>query len=244
MERGHTQIDSQTKPTSIWERRALVSGILFVVVAIAGTVFAMLFMFPNMAAIDAPIAERAAASAEHGTTILVANYLLMLQVPFLLVFLAGLYVILRRAEGDSGMLSLTALASGITMVSMLFTGWMIAGIMNVFIANEGGDAATVSAFDALAPMSLALSAFPRAVLLGAVSLLVLQHGLSARWIGIAGFVLAAIHLLGTSTLVEGGFFPIVALGSLLFTVWTLALSVSLLRRPVTATQPATRAALA
>lgn len=237
MERANQQAGQQ----SIWERRALISGILFAVVAIAGTAFATLFMFPNMAAIDAPVAERAAAIAEHGTTVLVAHYLLLLQTPFLLVFLVGLYVILRRVEGGGGMLSLTALASGITMVSMLFMGWMVAGIMMVFIADEGGDAATVSAFDALAPMSLALSAFPRAVLLGAVALLVLQHGLAARWIGITGLVLAVIHVLGTSTLVEGGFFPIVALGSLLFTIWTLALSVSLLRRPTTVAHPAAHA---
>jgi hypothetical protein len=230
--------------TFVWERRALFSGVLYGVVAILGVIFSMLFIFPEMAAIDAPPAERAVFFVEHGERMLVVTYLLMLQAPLMLVFLAGLFVTLRRAEGGSGVLSLTALGSGLVMVAMLYMGWMIAGNITTFIAEEGGDAATVSALDALAPMSLALSAFPRAVLLGAVSALILERRIAPRWIGITGVVLAAVHLVGTLTLPVGDIFPLLALGSLVYTVWVIALSASLLRRIKPAVQAMPQAAAA
>jgi hypothetical protein len=223
--------------TSIWERRALMSGILFAAVAVISKVFLMLFVFPESASPGDPPAERAEFFFEHGSRMLFSTYLLMLQVPFLIAFLMGVFVILRRAEGGSGILSLTALGSGLVMTAMLYVGWMIAGTMTTFIADEGGSAETISALDGLAPMSLALSAFPRALLMGAISAVLLERKLAPRWIGITGVVLAAIHLAGTVTLVIGDLFPVLAIGSLLFTVWVFALAVSLLRR----TEPATQA---
>lgn len=235
MEWSETRAGDDAGRTSIWERRALMSGILFAVVAIFGAAFAMLFIFPEMASLDASAAERAAFSFEHGTRMLVNTYFLMLQMPFLIVFVAGLFVILRRAEGGGGVLSLTAFGAGLVMSAILYMGWMIAGIITIFLADEGASAETIVALDGLAPMSLALSAFPRAILLAAISAIVLERQLAPRWIGIAGVALAAIHLAGTGTLIVADLFPVLAIGSLLFTVWVFALAVSLLRR----TEPAT-----
>jgi hypothetical protein len=80
----------------------------------------------------------------------------------------------------------------------------------------------------MAPLSLALSAFPRAVLLGATSLVLLDSRLSPRWIGWLGLVLAPLSLISTATLVIGELFPFLAIGTLIFAIWVLALSCSLL----------------
>lgn len=236
MEWIDAQAGNGAERSRVWERRALISGVLYGVVAILGAVFAMLFIFPDMASPDAPPAERVVFFIEHGERMLTGTYLLMLQVPLMLVFLGGLFARMRRAEGGSGVLSLIALGAGLVMTSMLYMGWMIAGNITTFIAEEGGNPATVSAMDALAPMSLALSAFPRAILIGAVSFLVLERGIAPRWIGVSGLVLAAIHLAGTLTLVIGDIFPVLALASLVYTIWIMALSVSVLRRTVPAPQ--------
>jgi hypothetical protein len=93
----------------------------------------------------------------------------------------------------------------------------------------GGEEATVKAIDAMTPLALALSAFPRAVLLGATSIVILESGIAVRWIGWAGLVLGLISLVSTGTLVAPELFRFLALGTLLFVVWVLALSVALLR---------------
>ena len=97
------------------------------------------------------------------------------------------------------------------------------------IGQLGGDAATVKAIDGMTPLALALSAFPRAVLLGATSVVLLEGRVGPRWIGWTGFALGLISLVSTGTLVAPALFPFLALGTLLFVVWVAALTVALLR---------------
>lgn len=214
---------------SRWERPALACGIGYAVVFFVGLVFFILFVASKFASIDAPPEEHAEAYREMGFLGDVSSYLLTLQAPFLLLFLGGLYAVLRRAEGGSGALAMSAFGAGIAMSMIWPLGIVIAGVATG-IAEAGGDAITAFNLDGMAPLSLALSAFPRTVLLGAVSLVLLESGIAPRWIGWTGLALGAVSLVTTGTLVVAEMFPILMLGTLLFVVWVLALCVALLRR--------------
>ena len=86
----------------------------------------------------------------------------------------------------------------------------------------------------MTPLALALSAFPRAVLLGATSVVLLEGRVVSRWIGWTGLALAVISLASTGTLLTPALLPFLALGTLLFVLWIAALTVALLRNPRTA----------
>ncbi len=88
----------------------------------------------------------------------------------------------------------------------------------------------------MTPLALALSAFPRAVLLGATSVLLLEGRIAPRWIGWMGLALGVISLVSTGTLVAPALFLFLAVGTLLFVVWVAALTVALLRSTRTASQ--------
>ena len=81
----------------------------------------------------------------------------------------------------------------------------------------------------MTPLALALSAFPRAVLLGATSVVLLENRLVPRWIWWTGLALGLISLVSTGTLVAPALFPFAAIGTLLFVFWIAALVVALLR---------------
>lgn len=234
--------DSYDRP-SPWERPALGSGILLVVLQLAGLAFFITSVAPKMPPVDAPAAQAAAFYTQHGGLITTNNFLFMLQTPFLLLFLAGLNGVLRRVEGGSGALAVAALGSGVAMGVILALGWLISGL-GVGIAANGGDAATIKALDGMSPLSLALSTLPRALLLAATSLVLLRSQFAPRWIGWAGLALVLISVVGATTLIIGAMFPVLALGSLLFELWTLALSIALLRHTGAVAQAASRTALA
>ncbi len=227
------ETDEQPSP---WERPALASGIVFAVLQIAAIVFATVFLLSKLPPVGAPLTEWAEALVQIPTmTVSIANYLLLLPVPFFLLFLGGLVGVLRRAEGGSGTLAVSALGAGIAMAMTWPVGIVIAGLSSDIVA-DGGDLATAWALDGMAPFSLALSAFPRTVLLVATSLLLLGSRFAPRWLGWLGLVLALVSFIGTAMLLVGDLFPVLALGTLLFDLWILALSVLLVRSERTARQ--------
>lgn len=235
-----TATRDSSEPSSSWERLTLASGVVFAAIQLAALVFFTTILMPKMPPIDAPLAQRAPFYLEHGDLLALTNYLLTLPVPFLLLFLGGLFAALRRAEGGSGALAVAAFGGGIAVAMTWPMGILISGLP-VGIAREGGDAATMWALDGMAPLSLALSAFPRAVLLGATWLILLGRRLAPRWVGWSGLALGVVSLLSTGTLVVAALFPFLALGTLLFEVWILALSGALLRGTRTARRSAPQA---
>jgi hypothetical protein len=181
-----------------------------------------------MSSPDASVAQHAQFYAQHGSLLGVTNYLLTLPVPFFVLFLGGLFGVLRRTEGFVGTLTVAAMLAGAAMVMIWPFGMLLTSVGPSIVTN-GGDHATAWAFDGMAPLSLALSAFPRAVLLGATSLVLLDSRLIPRWIGWLGLGLVPISLIGTATLVIGELFPFLGIGTLVFAIWVLTLSSSLLR---------------
>lgn len=211
-----------------WERLALASGILFAAVQIATVAFNVVFFLTTHPPMDASPQATARGFAQQETMVEIGTYLYVLQVPSWLLFLGGLFGVLRRVEGGSGALSVSVLGAGVAMVVVASMGALISALTPT-IGQLGGDAATVKAIDGMTPLALALSAFPRAVLLGGTSVILLESRLAPRWIGWAGLALGLISLLSTGTLVAPVLFPFLAIGTVLFVVWVLTLSVALLR---------------
>ncbi len=235
--------DTHEQP-SRWERPALASGVLFAVLQIAAIGFVAVFVLSKLPPVGGPLPEWAEALVQIPTmTGRIASYLLLLPMPFFLLFLGGLFGVLRRAEGGSGSLAVSALCAGIAMAMTWPMGILMAGLSSDIVAG-GGDVATAWSLDGMAPLSLALSAFPRTVLLVATSLLLLGSRLAPRWMGWLGLALAVASLIGTAMLLVPDMFPILALGTLIFELWILALSVSLVRNERTASQAAPQGALA
>lgn len=226
-----------------WERLALISGIVFVALQVSGLMYFFAFFVPRQPPVDAPAAQFAAFYAGNRSTITTNNYLVVLTTPFLLLFVAGLFGVMRRAEGGAGAPAAAVLGSGVASAVITSLGWTISQL-GADVAAAGGDPATIRALDAMSPLSLAVGALPRTVLLSATSLVLMRSRLTPRWIGGLGLAVAMIGLIGSGTFVRATLFPFLALGSLLFDVWILTLSVALLRRPRTARQPAARVAVA
>lgn len=110
--------------------------------------------------------------------------------------------------------------------------WPLGAVLNsisIDIARNSGDMATVVAMDALPPYLLALGALPRVVLLLATSLAFRSEGSLPRWLPILGFLLAIVSLTGSATLFVSEMFPVLALGTVLFHMWLIALCMALLK---------------
>jgi hypothetical protein len=214
------------------ERLALGSGLLFAAVQIAATAFMIYFFATTHPPVDASPAEAARGFADSAAMVATGTYLYVLQVPFWLVFLGGLAAVLRRAEGGDGCLTPAVLGAGITIAVTVSLGALVTAVAPT-IGLLGGDGAVVKALDGLTPLALALSGFPRAVLLGAIAVLVRRTRIAPRWIGWTGAALVLVSLASTATLVIPALFPVTALAALLFVAWVAALSVALLRRSST-----------
>jgi hypothetical protein len=225
----HTEATAAQPAAPRAERLALGSGLLFAAVQIAATAFMIYFFSTTHPPVDASPAEAARGFADAAAMVAAGSYLYVLQVPFWLVFLGGLAAVLRRAEGRDGPLTPAVLGAGITIAVTVSLGSLVSATTPT-IGLLGGDGAVVKALDGLTPLALALSGFPRAVLLGAVAVLLLRSQIAPRWIGWTGAALVLVSLASTGTLVTPALFPVTALGALLFVAWVAALSVALVRR--------------
>ncbi len=227
------QTVKELEQSSRWERMTLASGIVAAALFIAATAIFIGFIAPGMPPIDAPAEEFASFVAESSRSVpsAIFSYLSAAQIAFVVLFFGGLFGVLRRAEGGSGALATAVFAAGLAIAIITPLATMIETHLLDGFALAGVDPAATKAVDGIAPLSLALSGFPQAVVLGGTAALLLSRRFVPRWLGWAGLALGALSLVGTGTLVVGpSLFPITALGTLLFWIWILALSVALLQR--------------
>ena len=136
--------------------------------------------------------------ASPDTFVLANGTLAVFSTFFFLWFLAMLYGVLRRAEGEEVGLSSAALAGGVLFIALSCAGY----------AAEIIHPATLLRFENFAPdaepafTSLALSAWlyhfcqvGASVMICATSLVALGSGALPRWLTLAGFVIALLTLL-------------------------------------------------
>jgi hypothetical protein len=195
--------------------------------------FALFFalVFPELPALGAPAAERAAFYAEMSRDSLYKgiSYLAQLQMPLLLVFFGGLSGVLRRAEGGDGGLSTTVAGAGVALVLVVSVAIAFEDHLMLGMAAAGADPRVVASIDGLAPKAFALGGFAQAIIVFGVAALLVPVRALPRWLAWAGAVVGVVALLGTLTLMRGMFYPAAALGMLLFRVWLLGLGVAMLR---------------
>lgn len=195
-----------------------------------GVAFTFVFFATSHPAMDATPVEAAVGFRDAGTMVAVGTFLTLLPLPFALLFLGGLDSVLRRV-GD-GPLIPTAVSAGVLGFGIPAIGALVSAVTPAIGAADTSAAAgaVVKALDGVMPLSVALSGFPRAVLVIAVLIVLARAGLAGRPLTISGYAVAALGILGTGTFVVQALFPLASLSALLFIGWVMALAIALRRR--------------
>jgi hypothetical protein len=149
-------------------------------------------------------------------------------------FLAYLTSVLRHAEGADGWLSRTALAAGITGITLkLGSG---APELAMYRAHLATGTPLHGAIDAIAGGATVLSLYPLAVFCAATAIVAFRARALPRWLA-AGAAVTAAALAVNGAFLATDFVPAL----LLFALWTLLASVHLLRRTWHSPAPVTQA---
>jgi hypothetical protein len=144
----------------------------------------------------------------------------------LLWFLGGRHRGLRKAEGENGMLSTTAVISGAILIALLF---VFNGI-NVAVAwaleesdNFEFDPNSAQLFEGLSYLLAIQGALVGAALVWAASRVFRKTGIYPSWVAWGGLVIAVLNFLLA--------FPIHGVSLVLLLPWVLVVSVLMLTRP-------------
>jgi hypothetical protein len=212
------------------ERPMLFCGVLVGVTYLIGVAFMFVFFATSHPPMDATPVDAAVGFRDSGTMVAVGTFLALLPLPFALLFLGGLDSVLRRV-GD-GPLVPAAVSAGVLAFVIPAIGALVSSVTPAIGAADTSAAAgaVVKALDGVMPLSVALSGFPRAVLVIAVLVLLARAGLAGRVLAISGYAIAGLGILGTATFVVQALFPLASLSALLFIVWVTALALVLGRR--------------
>ncbi len=90
--------------------------------------FNVAFFLTTHPPMDASPQETARGFAQAENMVEVGTHLYMLHVPFWLLFFGGLFGVLRRVEGGSGALSVSALGAGVAMVISASMGALVSAL--------------------------------------------------------------------------------------------------------------------
>ncbi|HSL00575.1 MAG TPA: hypothetical protein VK869_09585 [Rubrobacteraceae bacterium] len=196
---------------------------------VCGLLFALL-MVPAYV-VGYPDAPTSTSSAEDviayfgegpGAFVLANGVLPLFSAFFFVWFLGVLHGVLRRSEGEGGVLSSVALAGGTLFIVLSCAGYAAEILYPASLARFEGFAADAR----FAFASLVLSAWlyhfcqvGTAVMATATSLVALQSGVLPRWLALAGFLVALLALLHFLT-------PL--LGALAGLVWVVLVSALML----------------
>jgi hypothetical protein len=196
--------------------RAPLSGLVFVVLAVAGN--ALQGATPALHGNGDGVADF---YNDKATAIAVGMMLSLISVFFLAWFLAALSRHLRLSEGADGWISPLAGAGGVATLTLLAAGFALnsAGALRARESGITPDVAAVFYDSSLALTGLAASV-AMAVLLAATAVITLQFDALPRWFG---WVSAVLAVLGIAT-------PVSFVLSLLFPLWVGVTAVLLVRR--------------
>lgn len=230
----------------VWERRLLGNGVVAALLYLTFFVLMIGFVLPQMPALDATDTVKAEAYARlsHSPVYATVSILIQMQLPFLLLFFAGLHSVLRRVEGATEGLSTAVLVAGVAVALICPLAEFVERHLLLGMAAAGVDPHIVVQFDGLTPMAFALSSLPQALVLAGCAVLILSQGGVLRWLGWAALLLTGLSLVAAVMLFVPAFFPAVMLGAIFFRLWVLALSIALLRRPHTVAVAALQTAAA
>lgn len=135
-----------------------------------------------------------------------------------LPFLAYLCALLRQAEGEHGWLAPAALAAGVAGITI-----KLASGAPEIAANHLASGPLHNALQDMANVATVTSMYPLALLLAAVAVITVRTRALPRWLGYGAAVTAA------ALAINAGFLHATIVPAfLLFAIWTLAASVTLL----------------
>lgn len=180
--------------TQIWPRLGALSGILFVVLIMAGTSMGV-----------------------EG----IGGALAMVGFVLFIPFIGYLWSVLRRAEGEAGWLSATAFGAGLAGVTIKLGSIAT----EVPAAKVGLDAGVARALQEIANASFILTMLPLSALAAAVAIVTLKTRVLPTWIGWMSAAIAPVLLVNGMMLGND-----IALGFMLFMLWTVLLSAVLTLR--------------
>ena len=206
------------------------SGMLVGATYLIATAFTIYFFATSHPSMEATPVEAAVGFRDAGGMYAIGTFLTLLPLPFALFFLGGLDTVLRRTA--SGPLVPAVISAGVLAFLIPAIGTLVSAVVPAIGAADTTSAAgaVVKAIDGVMPLSVALSGFPRAVMLIAVVVLLRRALLAGRGLAISGIVIAIIGLAGTGTFLVQPLFPIATLSAMLFVGWLTVLSVVLPRR--------------
>jgi hypothetical protein len=196
-------------------------GLAFTVCQLLVMVLMAVLVLPQSGSLADPALERGQNIHAAADPYRAGNFLFMVAGSLLLGFLGAVHVRLRRADG-SGALATVAVASG----ALLALIWPMSGMLHdvaLATAGEGTDLRILAGWDAVAPLSLAFSAFARVFFVGSIALALRATG-RAPWLVRTAAVVVVLSLAGSATLVSDAVFPLLALSTLGYEVWVGALA--------------------
>jgi hypothetical protein len=207
----------------LWSRLGAASGILYVVLLLVGSSITG----GGVEATTAEATARGFAEAAINPTLAVGFFLEIVAFLCFLFFLGSLWSALRRAEGDTGWLSMVAFGGGLMSLTIKLAS--LASLGAAYHANEGLDPQLAQTLQDMAEVSFFISFFPLVVMLLASAIVAIRYGALPRWLGWTG-VGVAITLLGGGLV--GGIYGSddAGLPFLLFLLWTLMISIALMWR--------------
>ena len=203
------------------ERVVGVSGVLFVIGAVVG--FGVL-----VGSVPGPGAEADEIRdflARSDARVWTGGYIGLLAQLAFLVFAAGLWGILRAAEGGTGWISTAGLVSAGTLLAITVAGDLVPGAA-VYYAGRDVDPATASLLLDAKKLAEMLSAPFIGLFLAAAALVALRAAALPRWAGWSAAVIAGLSIVTLPL----GYEPSQT-AFFLALIWILAVSVRLLARP-------------
>lgn len=206
------------------ERIVGASGILFVCGVVVG--FGVL-----VGSVPGPGAEAEEVRdflARSEARVWTGGYIGVLAELAFLVFAAGLWGILRAAEGGDGWVSNTGLAAAVAATATVFAGDLVPGAA-AFHSGTSVDPATAGLLLDEKKLAEMLTVPLVGLFLAAAAVVALRAAALPRWLGWSAAVIASLSLVAVPLGYEPSQIPVFLTG-----LWIVALGVRLLVRPLAA----------
>jgi hypothetical protein len=209
-----------------WERLAALAGLGFVVLYVVAFALGI-----EVGDSDREILDYYADSGNRDKEV-VAFFLIAGAALSLTVFATALRSIITRVEQESAMLAALAWAGGIGCAALILAGNAVSRATAFASSDEGFqlNVDTRDLFEAAGFLLFVSGALAAILLVVGVSIATLRHGVLPRWLGWAGFVVAALLPLA-----------IAFVGFLVFLLWVIAISAAFARGLARATAEQTSA---
>ena len=214
--------------------------------AVCGAAYALLWLASGFFSPEGPADETATAGqissffAQNGPTLGLGVALNLVSSAFFVVFVGGLYGVLRRAAGEGGNLSEIAFAGGLLTAGLFLVGAAMSAVP-LLVEMEGARPTLVETLYAVGGVGNEamgdVTTVTRAVFVGAASAVALRYGGLPRWLGWSGAAVALVSLAASLFPLEYDVFGLLwFVAFMLFPLWVFLASVRLSLRAATGRQ--------